>query len=172
MFRAPLIADLIRLTALIILAGAVCYGLALGANLALTAAAPWLGTRAARVPELPLSLLSRDQMLAMCLVWALLALGLGGWPFALRLGRVIAEGVIFVLGVLIGAQLHIGVLALLGGADPLRVLAQQGLQAALFCGLSLALLWLPEACAGLRLPGWLRAGVLLAVLAVLVMGAR
>jgi len=171
MFRPALIGDILRLAGLILLAGILFYGLAILAVGALDLAEPYLGRSAGRLPDFG-SPVTRDQLGALLVVWTVLAIGLGIWPFAQKIGRVIAEGIVFVIGVLAGARLHLSIEALVQGGDPARVLAAHGLLLGEFALLSLVVLWLPEACAGLRLPRALRFVALALVVAAAFTGLR
>jgi len=171
MFRPAMIGDILRLTGEIMLAGIVCYGLLVLAAGTLDFAAPYLGTARGRVPDLAAPL-SRDQLAALLVTWALFAIGLGIWPFAQKIGRVIAEGIVFIIGLLAGVQLHQVVDALARDADTARVFTSHGLTLAVLALISAFALWLPEACAGLRLPRAVRLVALVLVLAAAIMGLR
>jgi len=171
MFRPAMIGDILRLTGEIMLAGIVCYGLLVLAAGTLDFAAPYVGTARGRVPDLAAPL-SRDQLAALLVTWALFAVGLGIWPFAQKIGRVIAEGIVFIIGLLAGVQLHQVVNALARDADTARVFTSHGLTLAVLALISAFVLWLPEACAGLRLPRAVRLVALVLVLAAAIMGLR
>lgn len=161
----PPATEVLRPTFLVLAAGIVTVlilRLADAALHTLSSFLPKLGIQA--IPALPDLFLSPAQALGAAAIWILLAAGLGFWPWVLGLGRVVAEGIVYVLGALIGSQIHAAILALWQGRAAGSLLRAEGREAGILFVAAIAVMWLPEVCQALPIPAWLRVFVLVIVL--------
>ncbi|MCE5972064.1 hypothetical protein LZA78_00980 [Sinirhodobacter sp. WL0062] len=162
-----LLQEVVSQAGVIILAGIAAYLLTLFASdaLPLVTGQQAVGWHRAWV-ELPGAMFENKLLLTFAGLWCLLALGLPRNPIFVQITDVLAEGMVFVIGIAVGIVLT-DALGDIWAGDPLRrELALLWWPLLHYAILACALLWLPGYLARGSFPLWVRAASLIAVLGI------
>ena len=152
---------------LIILAGIAAYLLTLFAVDALPLATGHGAAGSARAwVDLPRAMLGTELLAAFGGLWCLLALGLPRNPVLVQIIDVLAEGMVFVIGIAVGIVLTDALGDIWAGAPLRRELAAIWLPLVRYAVIACAILWLPGYLARGSFPLWLRVASLIAVLGI------
>ena len=159
-----LLQEVVSQAGLIVLAGIAAYLLTLFAADALPLITGHGAPGSARAwIELPRAMLGTELLAAFAGLWCLLALGLPRNPIFVQITDVLAEGMVFVIGIAVGIVLTGAIGDIWAGAPLRRELASVWLPLLRYAVLACALLWLPGYLARGSFPAWLRVANLIAV---------